>query len=72
MCFSTGGNELRAQRFALRWAWLSLEAPSIDVDEDQGDLEVKVKRRGSLEHTAFVSKFLQVFHVVRGDLVEYC
>ena len=53
-----GGNEVGGQRFSLRWAWLALDAPSIDADEDQGDLEVKVKRRGSLEHTAFVSKLL--------------
>uniref|UniRef100_A0A8B9H3L6 FRAS1 related extracellular matrix 2a n=1 Tax=Astyanax mexicanus TaxID=7994 RepID=A0A8B9H3L6_ASTMX len=47
-------NKLKGQQFHLDWAWISLQNQSYVVDEQAGQLEVVLRRRGYLGETSFV------------------
>ncbi|XP_075544224.1 FRAS1-related extracellular matrix protein 2-like isoform X1 [Dermacentor variabilis] len=49
-----GKNELRAQTFDLRWAWISLAHERLVANETDPHLAVTLRRRGHLGETAFV------------------
>ncbi|KAH6937301.1 hypothetical protein HPB50_026496 [Hyalomma asiaticum] len=49
-----GKNELRGQKFDLRWSWISLAHDRYIVNETDSHLVVTVRRRGYLGETAFV------------------
>ncbi|KAF5898203.1 FRAS1-related extracellular matrix protein 2-like, partial [Clarias magur] len=49
-----GGNKLKEQHFHLDWACISLQNQNYVVDEQDGVLEVVLRRRGYLGETSFV------------------
>ena len=65
ICFSftSAGNTLTNQEFHLRWAYVSFEKSTYIVNETDKYLEVRLKRRGSLKETAFVSEYNTLFNI---------
>ncbi|KAM6907319.1 FRAS1-related extracellular matrix protein 2a [Xenentodon cancila] len=49
-----GGNMLKGQQYRLDWAWVSIEKEYYVVDEDDGFLDVVLRRRGYLGETSFI------------------
>ncbi|KAK6168396.1 hypothetical protein SNE40_020939 [Patella caerulea] len=50
-----GKNVLTNQPFHLNWAWISLQSNEIIVNETENRLKVKLRRRGYLGETSFVT-----------------
>ncbi|XP_033106902.1 extracellular matrix protein 3-like [Anneissia japonica] len=62
-----GGNTLSNQPFRLNWAWISLDSEYYKVNETDGSLTVKLKRRGYLGETSFVGIQTEDGQAIKGE-----